>query len=466
MSKKNDLNPHSRRTFLRQLGTASAVAMGAPFIIGSGRSQVRNLNVKDTTRERFSANDRVNYALIGAGGMGQGGMNQALRYDGFRLVAACDLYDSRLRRCKERFGEHVDTTKDYREILDREDVDAVLIATPDHWHDTIAIDALRSGKAVYCEKPVTQRVEEAHPVIEAARQSSMPMQVGSQRTSSILYAKARELYLNGAIGELNFVEAYWDRFSATGAWQYSIPPSASPENVDWKTFRKDLPDIPFNATHFFRWRNYDDYGTGVSGDLFVHLFSGLHLILGTTGPNRIYATGGLRYWHDGRDAADMMLGLFDYPESGDHPAFNLALRVNFVDGSGGGSQIRLVGSEGEMIIGGSSVKVRSSKLTPPGMTIGDFSEDIREEYEEYHAAKYPPKPPEVIEPNELEYRAPSGYSDLYDHHVNFHNAIRNGGPVVQDPTFALRAAGPAILAGESQKSGRIIEWNPELMRTV
>src|SRR5690625_990755 len=464
----SDSMRHDRKSFLKKLGAASALITGAPLIMSQGRSQAMPLSRPKGAPVHLSANDRVNLGLIGAGGMGQGNINTALNYDGFRLVAACDLYDSRLERCRERYGRDIFITRDYRELLDRSDVDAVVIGTSDHWHDQIAIEAMEKGKAVYLEKPITQHVDEAYNVIDAEERTGVPLIVGSQRTSHIAYEKARDLYSAGEIGTLNFVEGYWDRFSAQGAWQYSIPPSASEANIDWKTYRKDLPSIPFDAKHFFRWRNYDDYGTGVAGDLFVHLFSGMHMILDSAGPEQIYATGGLRYWHDGRDAEDMVLGLFDYPETDTHPAFNLALRVNFADGSGGGSMIRLVGTEGEMQIRGSSVILRRSKMPEaPGMSISSFSEDVREEYQAYYREMYPETRASMIEPTELIFRAPDGYSDRYDHFVNFYKAIRNGEPLLQNSTFGLRAAGPALMANRSLKEGgQVIRWDPSAMRAV
>ena len=156
----------------------------------------------------------------------------------------------------------------------------------------------------------------------------------------------------GAIGELNFVEAWVDRGTALGAWQYSIPPDASPATVDWDRFLGRAPKVPFEPIRLFRWRNYRDYGTGVGGDLFVHLFSGLHFATDSNGPTRVYASGGLRYWKDGRDVPDVLVGLYDYPANGARPAFTLSLRVNLIDGGvveDGG--FRFIGSEGMLTIG-------------------------------------------------------------------------------------------------------------------
>jgi len=226
----------------------------------------------------------------------------------------------------------------------------------------------------------------------------------------------QELLAAGAIGELNMVEAYWNRNSPIGAWQYTIPPDASPQTVDWERFLGPAPKRPFDATRFFRWRNYDDYGTGVAGDLFVHLFTGIHFITGSTGPNRVFSTGGIRYWKDGRDAPDVLLGLFDYPKTAAHPEFTLTLRVNFAAGAGGEDAFRFVGPEGIMSLGRDGITI--TKRDPdkePGYTIDTFPKAIQDAYlAEYHK-KYPETkplatvPPKLLAklprlPEELQYR--------------------------------------------------------------
>ncbi|HML17665.1 MAG TPA: Gfo/Idh/MocA family oxidoreductase, partial [Bryobacteraceae bacterium] len=295
------------KTTRRNLLLASAAA---PFLAPASQAQ-----------ETASPNDRVQIALIGAGGQGSADANNSIA-NGSKLVAAADVYQSRLERAKEVWGKDLFTTRDYREVLARKDVDAVIIATPDHWHQRISIDAMNAGKDVYCEKPMVQLVSDGAAVIEAEKRTARIFQVGSQRVSSILYQKAKDLLASGAIGDLNLVEAWWDRNDPIGAWQYSIPPDATPANIDWDRFLGRAPKVPFEPIRLFRWRNYRDYGTGVAGDLFVHLFSGMHFITGASGPSRVYATGGLRFWNDGRDVPDVFLGLYDYAK------FNLALRVN------------------------------------------------------------------------------------------------------------------------------------------
>src|ERR1700704_1355803 len=151
-------------------------------------------------------NDTIQIALIGAGGMGSGDARMAASIPGVMLVAACDIYDGRLARAKERWGNDLFTTRDYREILARPDIDAILIGTPDHWHARIAIEAMNAKKDVYCEKPMVQKVDDGKRVIEAQKSTGRIMQVGSQRVSSIVYQKAKDLMKQGAIGELNMVE--------------------------------------------------------------------------------------------------------------------------------------------------------------------------------------------------------------------------------------------------------------------
>jgi len=444
----------SRREFIK-LTTAATVTAATSTTILAAEEPWRPA--------RVSPSDKIRLGLIGAGGQGMGDTREALRIPGVELVAAADLYDGRLARVKEIWGNQVFTTRDYREVIARSDIDAVIIATPDHWHMRISNDAMEAGKDVYCEKPMVQSLAQGKRVIETAKKTGRILQVGSQRVSSIVYKKAKELLASGAIGELNLIECWWDRSSAIGAWQYSIPPDASPETVDWDRFLGEAPKRPFDATRFFRWRNYQDYGTGIAGDLFVHLFSGLHFVVGTTGPNRVMATGGTRYWKDGRDVPDVMLAIYDYPKSASAPAFNLSLRVDFASGANESSGFRFIGSEGVMTLSGTLTVNKKQRAKEPGYTIDTFPKATQEAFLKEYRAKYPEAKQEVNSASQETYVPPSGYSDSVDHFSAFFEGMRSRKPVVEDPVFGFRAAGPALLTNLSYFENRGYEWNPETM---
>lgn len=448
----------NRRDFLR---TGSMMATGS--LLGeelrpsaSGGPEARPLRTN-------SANDQIQLALIGAGNRGQGIAEVALQVPGVKLVAAADCYNGRLAHCREVWGANFYTTRDYREILARSDVDAVLIATPNHWHKQAAVDAMNAGKDVYLEKPMIHLHSDGPEIIEAARKSHRILQVGSQRVSSMIYRKAKQLIDAGEIGRISVIDAWWDRnhYDPVMAFNSSIPPDASPETIDWPRFLGSAPQVPFNAEHFFQWQKWKAYGNGVAGDLFVHLFSGTHFITNSHGPTRAVAMGGLRYWKDGRDQPDVLLGLFDYPEG-----FNLHLRVNFVHGAEENEGFVFTGSEGILEISGNSVVVRRVPRPPaPSYGISSFTHATQQKFLAEFRKKYPLVHPSGEPPaREERYAAPPGYSDVYDHFNNFFQAVRSRQPVVEDAVFGFRAAGAALLANVSYEQGKIIEWDPVAMK--
>jgi predicted dehydrogenase len=414
--------------------------------------------------QTVSPSDRIRIATIGFGGMGTGDTKYAVSVPGVELAAVCDIYDGRLTRAHEVYGDRVFTTRDYREVLARNDIDAVIIATPDHWHATLSIAAMEAGKDVYCEKPMVQSIVDGKAVIAAQERTGRIFQVGSQYVTSAVYQKARELVQSGAIGRLTMVESWLDRNTALGAWQYSIPPDASPATVDWDRFLGKAPKRPFDAIRFFRWRNYQEYGTGVAGDLFVHLLSGLHRVTGSTGPERILATGGLRYWDDGRDVPDVMFAMLDYGKQASHPEFTMSLRVNLKSGVPEERfGFRFMGTDGVITTSMSSLSLeKAPPEREPGYSIGTFPKAVQEEFLRQYRQKYPAAS-QAREDRTERFAPPPGYDAHQEHHRLFYEAVRSRKKPVEDAVFGFRAAGPALLANTSYFEKRMCHWDPETM---
>jgi predicted dehydrogenase len=446
----------NRREILKWAGMATAATLAG--------TRAHTLAEEQAEPARpASANDQIQIALIGAGGRGQGDTKVALQVPNVKLVAVADCYNGRLDHAKELWGSEVFTTRDYQEILARKDVDTVIVATPDHWHKQVAVDAMKAAKDVYCEKPMIHLYSDGPEMIGAAHSTGRILQIGSQRVSSVIYIKAKELLAAGAIGQLNMVTAWWDRNSSIGAFNSTLPLDASTETCDWPRFLGTAPKIEFNAEHFFQWRKWQAYGSGVAGDLFVHLFSGTHFITGSKGPTSGMAAGGLRFWKDGRDVPDVMLGLFDYPEG-----FNLNLRVNFVDGGQESEGLIFTGSEGTMEIGGGGVSIgKTPREKDPGLTIETFTETMQKQILEQHLEKYPPPHP-LGEPSAgfEKYVPAPGYSDGYSHFANFFKSVRSRQPVVEDAVFGYRAAGAALLSNLSYQHNKIMGWDPIEMKLL
>jgi len=448
-------------------GSALLLAVDPLSSLASQKVQKRILLYE----KKVSANDKIRVGVIGFGIMGNNDLNTALKVPGVELAGVCDLYKGRLERAAEVYGRELFITQDYRELLNKSDIDAVIIATSDNWHARIAKEALEKGKAVYCEKPMVHRINEGLPVIAAAQKNKKAFQVGSQRVSSLVYAKAHELYKSGEIGKLNMVNATYDRQSALGAWQYTMPPDASPQTVDWDRYIAGTRKIPYDAKKFFWWRNYRDFGTGVAGDLFVHLLSGTHVITGSKGPSTIFSSGQLSYWKDERDVPDVMTGIMQYAETKEHPAFQLTLQVNFISGTGGSESIRFVGEEGVMDIRGNSLKLTHS-IMPKAPGIGGwdaletYPKAMQEQLKTQYDQKWTEEDKKKITKPDIEFKSPQGYSEHLDHFTNFFDAVRNGTPVIEDASFGFRAAAPCLACNESYFQKKIIHWDPVAMKIM
>lgn len=457
----------NRRQFIRRIGGLAAAITTSSLADLAARERYEMLELQ--RGKAYSANDKIRVGVVGMGIIGVRNTRTFLELPGVELAAVCDLYTGRLERSKELYGKQLFTTKDYRELLVRPDIDAIIVCTSDNWHDRISIDAMRAGKAVYCEKPLVHQLSQGSELMRVQKETGALLQVGSQRVSSIVYAKAKELYKAGEIGQLNSVEAAFDRQSVLGAWKYTMPPDASPDTVDWQRFVRGKDKSSFDPKKFFWWRNYREYGTGVAGDLFVHLLSGLHFLTDSLGPSRIFATGDLCYWKDGRNVPDVMTAVLEYPESPQHKAFQVTLRVNLMSGMGDTATTRFVGTEGVIDFGWTDFTIKRSKIpVAPGYGGWDSFEtyplSTQERIRKQYDATYSQADRQAPALSDLRYAAPDGYSDSKDHFASFFAAVRKEMPVVEDATFGFRAAAPCLACNESYFREKVIHWDPVQMR--
>ncbi len=463
----NNENASSRRKFLQLIGATGIASVASPL---------SSLAAKEKAEERIlfyekkiSAGEKIRLGVIGFGVQGHFDLTTALKVPGVELAGICDLYTGRLENAKETYGKDLFTTRNYKDILDKADIDAVIIATTDCWHAKITIDALAKGKHVYCEKPMVYKISEGYDVMEAQKKYGKVLQVGSQRVSSIGLAKAKELLAAGEIGNLNMVNAVYDRQSSIGAWEYTIPNDATAASTDWDKFIEVTGKMEFDAKKFFWWRAYKEVGTGVAGDLFIHLLSGTHFITNSKGPETIYSTGQFSHWNDGRNMPDVMSGVMQYGKNNDHPAFQMTLQVNFVSGTGGQEIIRLIGSEGVMDVNGNTITVKHSYMPEaPGFggydSLFTFSKSMQSEMQKEYDANWTAAQRKRKTKADVLYKAPAGYDEHLDHFTNFFDAIRTGKPVVEDASFGFRAAAPALACNESYFSKQIIHWDPVNMK--
>lgn len=265
------------------------------------------------------------------------------------------------------------------------------------------------------------------------------------------------------------VNAVYDRQSAIGAWEYTIPKDASASTTNWDKFIEVTEKMAYDSKKFFWWRAYKELGTGVAGDLFIHLLSGTHFITNSKGPSSVYSTGQLSYWKDGRNMPDVMAGVMQYPNSKEHDAFQLTLQVNFVSGTGGQEITQFVGSEGILLVEGNEITVKHHYMPEaPGFggydSVFTFPKKLQEEMQKEYDAKWTPEQKKSKTKADIVYKAPEGYSEHLDHFTNFFDAIRTGKQVVEDAVFGFRAAAPALACNESYFKKQIIQWDPENMR--
>ena len=439
-------NPLSRRDFLHTGVAAAGGVLAAESVLLSPQSA-------EASTLRVQASDRVRFGIVGVGMQGSGLLATALAL-GHECVAAADLYDGRHTLAKEIAGNsNLPTTRRYQDLLDRSDIDCIIVATPDHQHRQIFVDAVRAGKDVYCEKPMSHTVSDGMQMVAAARRYDRIVQVGSQRVSSALCAAANRLYRDGVIGDVSMVELSLGRNTPTGAWQYPPPFDLSPQTLDWNAWLGSAPKIPFNPLRFARWRCWKEYGTGVAGDLMVHLISGMLYPLGWNEPPRsAQSLGGIVRWKDGRNMPDLHAVLFDY--------HGVPVFVRLGLGTQTPEVARFMGPKGILEATGRTLahSPQVGEDTSPSYYAYGFPSQMREEYfQQWHAAHDPEPGKEPVD-GATTYHGPH-WDDDTAHMWGFFDAVKTRKPVVQDAVFGNHAAIACHMANESFFRQAPVRWD-------
>src|SRR5216117_3691810 len=381
-----------------------------------------------------AASDRVRFGMIGIGMQGSGLLSEAIRLPGVECAAACDLYDGRHTLAREIVRADLPVTRRYQTLLDDKDIDCIVAAVPDHWHKQVVVDAVSAGKDIYCEKPMSHSAADGVAMVDAAKKSGRIVQIGSQRVSSQICAKAKDMIAQGMLGEMMMIEGWLGRNDPTGAWEYPPPPDLSPQTLDWDTWQGTVPKRPFDPKIFARWRCWKEYGTGLAGDLLVHLISGMMFMVGLNeAPRQAFAVGGIRRWKDGRNMPDVHAVLYYY---GDLPVY---MRLNL--GTEMPETYRIQGSKGLLEVTGSEIRFtpQSGEDTSPSYYTGSYPGALRRAYEQqWHREHDPPRGHAPLSETTL-IRGPY-FDDVRPHPWTFFAAVRSRTTVTEAVIFGHHAA--------------------------
>jgi predicted dehydrogenase len=391
--------------------------------------------------------------LVGAGIRGLEQMENLLNV-GANVAVVCDLYDGHFRRAQE-IQANTPVTRDYREVLKRDDVTAVLIATSDHWHAPIAIEAMKAGKDVYCEKPMTHTIPEALEMVKVARETGRLVQVGSQSLSMESTQKGKEWLDQGEIGIVFAVQCEIYRPDPIGAWKYPVPPDASPKTIDWERYLGNAPKRPFDAARFFQFRNWWDYGTGISGDEYVHLLSRVHYLMNVQYPVSAVASGGIYKWKSDRDVPDVHNTLYDYGN------FQVSVLANLVCNYDGGEIVRFFGDKGTIVL-----TEESATLLPYdeewsyGYPLDSWPKDLKDQF----VAQHKNDPTADIgtydqQPHRQQQTLKQTREGTEDHIKNFFQAIASRQQPIENVDFGCGTAVACHMANISYIEKQRVYWD-------
>jgi len=431
----------NRRDFMKQSAVFGTAAGIAPNTLGRS----------------YGANDRITMGVVGSGARAQQLMGAVQEIPGLEIVAVCDAYKGRAKRAQARTGGRAKIYEHYKEILGNSEIDTVIIATPDHWHKQMALEALAAGKDVYIEKPMTYTTEEGLEIIRAVKKQGQILQVGSQGMSSRTEQMARKMIKEGRLGQVTFVRASFNRNTAGGAWIYPIPPDASRANVNWEAFLGPAPKRPFSLERFFRWRCYWDYSGGIATDLFVHLVTSTHYMMDAKMPERVMASGELYRWKDSREVPDTLNAILVYPEG-----FTANLSSTFNNQSAAESGFEILGTEGSIAFRGGQLQFNRENVYEDNRWIVESWEEQLEEsyYKDPKNRKL--EMPSTLVPNMKqagEVWEEWGMESTYTHMVDFLEAVRTRKTPAEDASTGHHAAACAHMVNKSVKEKSSVEWD-------
>ena len=443
----------SRRSFLGLTATAAGATLAAKTIF-------LDPDPLWALPQAVAPSDRVRFGMVGIGMQGSNLLPSSIQLPGVECAAACDLYDGRHTLSRELTNSPtLPVTRRYQDLLANKEIDCIVAAVPDHWHKQIVVDAVSAGKDIYCEKPMSHSPADGLEMVATQKKTGRIVQIGSQRVSSVLLAKARELVQQGSLGDLMMVEGTLGRNDPNGAWEYPPPPDLSPQNLDWDTWQGTVPKVPFNPNIFARWRCWKEYGTGVAGDLLVHLMSGMMYVLSINEPpKRAMAMGGILRWNDGRNMPDVHATLFQY---GQNPVY---MRLNL--GTDTPETYRFMGSKGILDIGGDQVTFtpQSGKDESPSWYASSFPRALRDPYVKQWHDEHDAPPGQEPVPESVVFRSVQ-YDELKPHLWNFFQAVKTRKPVTEDAVFGYHAALACHMANESYFRKAAVWWD-ESSKTI
>lgn len=306
------------------------------------------------------AGGRLRCALVGFGRRGIDLARAAAGAQQLEIVAVADAYEGRLERAHELLGERVVTSRDALATIRQPDVEAVIVATPDHLHAAHVRAALEASKPAYCEQPIAhdaRDLESLRGALAAGR-----LAPGDGFLPAAIAGAAREIVREGRLGEVTLVSGTWDTGTALDAWMFPFPPDASPESIAWRAFAGT--DAEFNPAHFFRWPAYRRYGSGLAGARLVPQLWDIHRILGLGAPDRCTANGRNARWRDGRDTADLLHASFEHPDV----VVDVSATLN---GSGRPHELRLIGTDATLVLREDGLELRPQQTAEPVAALGD-----------------------------------------------------------------------------------------------